>query len=221
MNRQTVLSVSLAISSLAFLSTLPVAALSPQQAAPAPNAEPIPAGAQSEAAQMVPATAVLVNTLDAAKAKPGDQFKATLRNTVHLKDGTELKHGTVLIGEVTTDDMQKTGTSSLALRFTQAQMKGHSAIPITATIINVGVPEGTGPAADYASETLSPWDGVTLQVDEPKAVKGADLHSRIAGRNSGVFIANNRDNVKLGSQSQLILALGPGNSNSADPNGGN
>ena len=46
--------------------------------------------AASEAAQMAPAQAVLSQELDTKNARPGEQFKAVLSDTVHLKSGVEL-----------------------------------------------------------------------------------------------------------------------------------
>ena len=80
---------------------------------------------ENEAMQMVPARAALVETLDARKARPGEQFTAKLSQTVQLKNGPKLPNGTELIGVVGTDDMQNAGngTSKLALRFTEAKLK--------------------------------------------------------------------------------------------------
>lgn len=73
----------------------------------------VPAGvAQNEASRMVAADAVLINGIDARKVQPGEQFRATLRGTVHLKNGTELPRGTVLVGTVATDQMREGGTSA-------------------------------------------------------------------------------------------------------------
>jgi hypothetical protein len=51
------------------------------------------------------------------------------------------------------------------------------------------------------------WNGQVLQLDQVRALSGVDLHSRIAGQESGVFISNSKDNVKLSNQSQLSLAI--------------
>ena len=79
--------------------------------------------AQQQAALIVSAKIHLVKALDARKAQPGSQFEATLDGTVHLKNGTELPRGTVLIGTVAAGEMQSAGASHLALRFTQAKLK--------------------------------------------------------------------------------------------------
>lgn len=218
MNRQIVLSFSLAITSFALLSPQLSKAVQTQASQDPSNVNT--SAARNEAVQMVPASAVLNNALNASKIKSGDQFKATLSSTVHLKDGTELKRGTVLVGVITTDNMQKSGGSSLALRFTQANLKDGKTIPIKATIISIGGPQQSGIEQDYNDQPPMGWNQSILQVDQLKAVKGADLHSRIAGSNSGVFVSNNGDDVKLAAQSQLSLALTARSSGNASPNGG-
>jgi hypothetical protein len=50
--------------------------------------------AQSVATQMVPAEVQLEKELDSRKMQPGQEFRATLSSTVHLKNGTELPRGT-------------------------------------------------------------------------------------------------------------------------------
>lgn len=162
--------------------------------------------AQQEAAQMVSAQAHLVKTLDARKVKPGQKFEAIVDGTIHLKDGTELRHGTVLIGSIATDDADSSGPSRLALNFTDAKLKDGKMVPIQATIAGVA-----GPATDtgYANGNPPPaaWTDNALVIDEQGALSGVDLHSRIAGANSGVFVSSRRDDIKLSAGSQLSLAI--------------
>ncbi len=162
---------------------------------------------QSEAMRMVPANAELIRTLDARKDQPGSEVRAKLSQTIHLKDGTELKSGTVLIGRVVTDDMQQQGQSKLALRFDQAQLKNGKIIPIKATITSIFRPE----SSDSGSTDTPPnsWSSQTLQIDQLNVVPGVDLHSNVAGNNSGVFVSTKKD-VKLAQGSDIQLALGAG-----------
>lgn len=177
--------------------------------------------AQHEAAQMVPAEAVLAQEINAKKMKPGEQFRAKLSDKVELKDGVELPKGTELIGTVATDSMEPSGTSTLALRFTKADLKSGKMIPIDATIMGIAAPEygagwdggGNGVAAPDA------WNGKTLQLDQEGALSGVDLHSRIAGKESGVFISTKKDNMKLRNLSQISLAIAPESSRNQQ-NGG-
>jgi hypothetical protein len=171
--------------------------------APANSATANSSGGQQEATMMVPAEANLSKALDAKKLQPGKQFSAKLADTVHLKNGPKLPRGTELIGTVGTDDMQLNGNSKLALRITEAKLKDGKTIPIKATIVGIA-PSGTPEYSDS-----NPWTSATLQVDQVGAMKDVDLHSRIAGNNSGVFVTTTKDDVKLGSGSEIMLAIAP------------
>lgn len=166
--------------------------------------------AQQEAAEMVAARAYLRHKIDAKDSKPGTQFTSTLSKTVRLKNGPELAAGTKLIGTVATDDMQMKGTSKLALRITEAQLKDGKTIPIKATIVGVYAPESEnmqGYTVAPGDEESNDWTRKVLAVDEVNALSGVDLHSRIAGQNSGVFVSQKKDDVKLAAGSELALAI--------------
>ncbi len=161
-----------------------------------------------EASLMVPAQAVLEKAIDARKMQPGEQFRATLRGTVHLKSGLELPRDTVLLGTIATDQMRDGGTSTLALRFTKAQLKDGKVVPIQAAIMGVSAPSD-GDAWEYGdpAANLPRWDGKTLQIDELGALSGVDFHGRIGSPNSGVFVSTKKDEMKLSPGSQLSLAI--------------
>ena len=200
MNRITALTFWLAAASLVFAC--------PQfsRAQDMNNAQSDPS-AEGQAVQMVPAQAALATSLDARTMQPGTQFQATLNDTIHLKNGTELPHGTRLVGTVSSDSMTPQAKSVLALRFTQAQLKDGKVVPIKATItdLHAGGRYGTDPLTSQPN--LAPWDGKSLTVDDLDVVSGVDLHSRIAGNNSGVFVSNTKDDVKLQAGSQMELAI--------------
>jgi hypothetical protein len=179
-----------------------------QGSAPANSTDP---AGQSQAVNMVPGRAALIKTLDARKLKPGDQVKIRLADTIHLKDGSELPHGTTLLGLVSTDQTQQ-GISKLALRFNKAQLKSGKVIPIKATIVGLFPPESENQYGyDVAAGDQQPnsWTSATLQVDQLGVISGVDLHSKIAGDNSGVFVTTKKDDVRLNSGSELLLAIGP------------
>lgn len=179
--------------------------------------------AKDEAVRMVPAQAYLLGKLDAKDMKPGTQFTARLADNVQLKNGPELPKGTDLIGKVSTDDTQLKGTSKLALRITEAQLKDGKRVPIKATIVGVYAPE-TETAAGFAvapgQEQANHWTDKVLRVDQVNAVRGADLHSRVAGNNSGVFVSTKRDNVKISAGSELALAIAEQNGGEQTSRGG-
>lgn len=198
-------------------STLSIAALSLAVLLPAAT---LPGFAQSmqhcgphgmrEAMKMVPARAALDRTLVADQVKPGDEFRAKLAKNVQLDNGPELPKGTILVGRVSTDDMNETGTSKLALRFTEAMLKDGQKVPIKATIVGVAGPETTN-SEDYpvaaGSQVPNSWTDGTLAVDQINAIRGFDLHSKIASKNSGVFVSTKKDNIKIDSGSELELAI--------------
>jgi hypothetical protein len=167
----------------------------------------ISAAAENLAAQLVPAQAVLDKDLDAKKTQPGQEFRATLTGVVHLKNGVELPRGTALVGTIATDQAQS-GKSTMALRFTQAQLKGGKTIPIQATIVGAA-PPSTSNSWDHSDSQAPPdqWNGKALQVDDIGVLSDVDLHSTIAGENSGVFVTTKSD-LKLAAKSQMSLAIG-------------
>jgi hypothetical protein len=165
--------------------------------------------ASSVAAQFVPAQAVLEKDLDARKTQAGQQFRATLTSATRLKNGMELPRGTELVGTVATDNTDSNGGSTLALQFTQAQLKGGKTIPIEATIVGVAPPaDSTSWDGTAGQAPPDPWNGSALQVDQIGVLHHVDLHSRIAGENSGVFVSKKKEDMKFAAKSQIALAIG-------------
>ena len=164
--------------------------------------------AVSEAAQMAPALAVLTRELDTKNARPGQQFKAILSDTVHLKSGMELPRGTTLVGTIANEGAPEGAKTALALRFTQADLKSGKTIPIEATIVGIAPPVDN--VGNSSSEQLPPqaWDGTESQFDIIGVLSNVDLHSRIAGENSGVFVSAMKSNIKLAERTQIALAIG-------------
>lgn len=161
-----------------------------------------------EATLMRPANAVLVNSLDAVKDQPGYAVSAKLQGKVSLSDGTELPKGTVLLGKTIADDSQQQGTSKLALRFDQARLKDGTIVPIRATIVGF-----YAHASDSAGDLVrNDWTADTLEWNQEDAASGAELHSKIGGQNSGVFVSSKKDDIQLKQGSQIQFAIGPGNS---------
>jgi hypothetical protein len=166
--------------------------------------------ASSEAMQMVPAQAALLGSLDSKKVQPGQQFQAALAGKVHLKNGVELPSGTKLVGTIVNDNTQS-GKATLALRFTQAQLKDGKTVPIKAIIVGVNPPQ-VGPPVDTTTEPANTWNYNAQQVDDVGVMNGVDLHSRVNGENSGVFVATKKNDVKFAPRSQFALAIAPADS---------
>jgi hypothetical protein len=165
--------------------------------------------AQAEAMRMVPAQGALVTEIDAKKDSPGKEFQVRLVKTVRLENGTELRSGTILVGQVAQDDMQMAGNSKLALRITEARPKSGDVVPIKAMIAGLVGP-GT---SDLGGHTVMPgeqdnntWTNKTLKIDQIDAISGADLHSNVASMNSGVLVSTKGD-VKLKKGSEIELAI--------------
>ena len=163
-------------------------------------------------ANLVPAEVWLTKSLDARKDQPGASFEARLKSTVHLKNGTELPQGTLLEGTVVADQSKSAGASQLALRFTNAKLKGGKLVPIEATIVGLAEPAlGTDSNSSYDGPT--PWNGTTTLFDMTGALNNIDLHSKIGADNSGTLVASGKSALKLSSGSRLSLALGDKSSN--------
>ena len=139
---------------------------------------------------------------------PGEQFKAVLSDTVHLKNGVELPRGTTLVGTIATEGASAGAKTELALRFTQADLKSGKTIPIEATIVGIAPPVDN--LGDSSSEQMPPeaWDGTETQFDMIGVLSNVDLHSKIAGENSGVFMSATKSNIKLADRTQIALAIG-------------
>jgi hypothetical protein len=163
------------------------------------------AGVQDAASQMVPAEAALVRSLDAKKAKAGQEFQTTLHGKVQLKNGTELPSGTKLVGTISTVNTQP-GSVKLALRFTKAELKSGKVIAIKAMIVGVDSPQGI-PPDDITTTVSHHWDYNVQQIDESGVMGGVDLHSRISDEDSGVFVSTKKDDIKFEPRSQLVLAI--------------
>lgn len=168
------------------------------------NSQPAVAGDTVQ--QMVPAEVALTRTLDARRDQSGSAFEARLDGTVHLKNGTELPHGTVLEGQVTTDRMRSNGASRLSLQFTEAKLKDGKTIPIEATIVGISGPSESGDIYGNYTGPL-PWNGTTVKYDDIGVLSHVDLHSTIGATNSGTLVATDKSNMKLITGSRLSLAL--------------
>lgn len=202
---------ALSVATLSFAFLLPALAQSPDGQAPG----------QREADHMVRARATLLHKLDAHDTAPGYQFRAKLADNVHLNDGVELHRGDTLLGNVVTDDMNTTGRSRLAIRFSQAMLKNGQTIPIKATIVAAYAPGDLVNDEDFDQYQQVPnsWNDGTLRIDQINALHNVDLHSRIASHDSGVFVSTKDSDVKIPAGSEMALAIA-GRNNAASMNRG-
>jgi hypothetical protein len=76
-------------------------------------------------------------------------------------------------------------------------------------VVGVAGPEyGEGWGEGVSTPAPLPWNGNSLAIDEIGALGGIDLHSRIAGNNSAVFVAAHKNDLKLKQNTQFSLAIG-------------
>jgi len=207
MKHQGVLSLSLAAACMIFLGPNLAHAKSAVSNTASATYSSAHAG-QHEAMLMVAARAALSRPLDAKKVKVGQHFEARLSKTVHLKNGPKLDRGTELIGEVVKDKMSTDGkTSTMALKFTKAKLKSGQIIPIKATIIGIYPPSAGYGSYESRGPAPNNWTPSTLQVDQINALRGINLHSKIAANDSGVLVSKKKDNMKLNTGSEFALAI--------------
>lgn len=156
---------------------------------------------QGDAARMVTAQAGVEKQIDAKKIQAEQKIQIVLSDKVQLKNGPELPRGTVLIGTASVGDAQSGGTSKLALRFTQAQLKGGKTIPIKATIV------GLFPANSLERNDRDIWNAKSLKTDQAGVVPGLALHSNIEDSDSGIFVSTKGDAVRLAPSYWMALAI--------------
>jgi len=159
----------------------------------------------AEAAKMVPANASFTSVIDSQKMQVGAQFRVKLTTKVHLDNNTELPAGTILVGQIVKDDTQSGGAAKLALRFTEADLKGGKTVPIKATIVDVYALYNEGNNA-LVIHPLD-WNGKTAIVDQVGVFSGVDLHSKIDSPNSGVFVSSKKNDIKLTPTIGVELAI--------------
>ena len=91
------------------------------------------------------------------------------------------------------------------------ETKDGKSIPIKAMIVGVNPPE-EGPPVDTTTQTANTWNYNAQQVDDVGVMSGVDLHSRMNGDNSGVFVATKKSDVKFAARSRFSLAIAPAES---------
>ena len=199
MKRDAVVLKSIAVLSLALVMTKFADAKTPKN----PSAK-TSAGStmmQSDAARMVTVQANVVKPIDSRKAQASQNIQVVLSNKVQLTNGPELPRGTVLTGTASLSGAQAGGSARLALRFTEAQLKGGKTIPIKATIV------GLFPAESLERNDREIWNSRSLKTDQSGFVPGLVLHSNVEESDSGVFESTKGNTVKLDSGNWMVLAI--------------
>jgi len=133
--------------------------------------------------------------------------KVKLQKEVRLNNGPVLPGGTILVGQVV-DDTTATGKAKLALRFTEADLKGGQPVPVKVTIFGLfQLPSDTAVTDNFSAP--SRWDNKTLGVNQADVAPGIDLHSTIDSPNSGVFVSTKKDTVKISGDHGISFAIAP------------
>lgn len=161
----------------------------------------------NEAMKMVPAEADLTTKLDASNVRAGQKFEAKLNSKVDLKNGPVLPKGTELVGTVVQNQANQNGQASvLTLRFTQAELKNGTTVPIKATIVGLYSGQVQYSPSYGMAQMPNYWTPQTLQVDQVNAFHHIDLHSRIAAADSGVLKSNKNIHFAQGTEFALAIA---------------
>jgi hypothetical protein len=207
MKFQSALALPIAAACLVFLGPNIAAARTAANADTSNNTMHVSNAGRSEAMKMVPARADLTHTLNAKDVRVGQTFEAKLAKSVQLKNGPKLPRGSELVGKVIKDQTGENGEQSvLTLRFTQAHLKNGKTVPIKATI--VGIYSGSSGYNSYYAQTQTPnyWTPSVLQVDQINALHNVDLHSKIAGHNSGV-LESKRNDIRFSQGTEFAIAI--------------
>jgi hypothetical protein len=197
------LATQLSMTAISLAILLPASA----QTGTAQTGQDMPAVSNSDVQHMMPAQAILNQTLDTAKAAPGTEFRVKLAGAVHLSNGQVLPNGTELVGQVVSDETITNGTPKLALRFTQAVLKNGQVVPVKATIVGISQPGDLDATVNANKAVPASWNDGTLQVDQISKETGLELHSRAASNNSGVILSAKKKDVKLASGVEMALAI--------------
>jgi hypothetical protein len=156
----------------------------------------------------------LTHDVDANKLATGATIQTRLIQAVHLPDGTTLPRGTWMDATVEPDDMQIDARVKLALRFTDAKTKNGKTVPIKAMIIAVATqPQPVINDPDLLETMLpvsSSLNNETQGVDDIGIASGVDMHSKTSSQNSGVFVTNKKNDVKLPNGTKMALAITSG-----------
>jgi hypothetical protein len=157
--------------------------------------------------------ATLSRTVDARKAKAGDEVTATLTQDVRANGRLLLLRGTVLVGRVTeaqartrnADAGDARTDSRLGIEFEQAVLGDGRVVPVNATIQAVAAAEpaaASGARGSASEEARSPLGAGSRGVF---GIEGMEIVATAATDGSPPLLVSSTGNVALKSGTQLLL----------------
>ena len=181
----------------------------------------LPAQGQSAAPVLL---AKFAGNLNTKSAKVGDAIAAKTTKAAKLKDGTELPKGSKLDGKVIAVQSVKdgNGTSSLAIKFDQAEVKGGAPVAIQGLIVSIAPSPDSGGGVGFdsvlgrggvgSSPGLDPNTGAehggTANGDIPKGstLEGVALGTNLDAQGASELRGIKRD-IKIDSNVMIKLEL--------------
>lgn len=185
------------------------------------TASALSAPAQSSAPAVL---AKFAGNLNTKSAKVGDAIAAKTTKAAKAKDGTEIPKGSKLDGKVIAVQSVKdgNGTSSLAIKFDQVEVKGSAPVPIQGLIVAIAPSSDSGGGMGFdsvlgrggvgSSPGLDPNTGAehsgTASGDIPKGstLEGVALGTNLDAQGASELRGIKRD-IKLDSNVVIKLEL--------------
>ena len=168
-------------------------------------------------------SAELTMGVDTRRAKVGDPIEARVTNAVKLPDGTELPHGTKLIGKITVvrASSKQDKNAHLAFNIDHAQLKDGQQIPLHAALTSVTAPAQSG-APDLpisgggaaAGGSAGAGAGGSSAGAAPTAPSTAAMTSSQPVTSQGGTLTGGQDHVPVGNLPGVMLT-GTSDANSA------
>jgi hypothetical protein len=189
-------------------------------AALAQSAGSAPEHSASNHLQGAEMSATLAQTVDARKAKPGDEVTATLTDDVRANGRLLLLRGTTLVGRVTEAQARtKAGDSAtdsrLGIAFERAVLHDGQEVPMNATIEAVAAAE---PAASSSarSEEGAARGQLATGTRGVFGIAGVQIVATAAADGHAPLLVSSTGNVALKSGTQLLLVARGARTASAD-----
>ena len=184
-------------------------------------------GAPASRLQGAEMSATLSQTVDARKAKSGDEVTATLTDDVRANGRLLLLRGTILVGRVTEAQARtRAGDGStdsrLGIAFERAVLRDGQEVPINATIEAVAAADSAA-SSNARSEEAGARGQLTSGARGVFGIAGVQIVAAAAADGRAPLLVSSTGNVALKSGTQLLLvARGHGTTdrNAAAPTAG-